>query len=167
MQIPRRKSEELRKRDTSPIYLTEEGLDKLRKELEHLKRVLPKCIAETQTAAAFGDRSENAAYQVAKASLRRTNWQILSIEEQLKRIEVIVPSRNSSGTVQLGSTVILEINEKQTTFKIVGPRETDPAHGRISHLSPLGAALMNHKKDDVITIKTESGAREYRILEVR
>ena len=167
MQIPRRKSEEFRKRDTGPIYLTEEGLNKLREELEHLKRVLPNRISETQIAAAFGDRSENAAYQVAKASLRRTNWQILSINEQLKRVEIIVPGANSSGTVQLGSTVVLEADGKEVTFQIVGPRETDPAHGRVSHLSPLGAALMNRTKGDAVTIKTENGSRKYRIISIR
>ena len=167
MQIPRRKSDLLRKRDSGPVYLTEEGLAAMREELAQLKRVLPARIAETARTAAYGDRSDNAEYKDAKGTLRRTHWQILNIEEQLKRVAVIPSGANASGTVQIGSTVILEHNSKQMTFHIVGPLETDPDMGRISHLSPLGAALLGHAKNDEVIITTRGGAQTYRILEIK
>ncbi len=77
MQIPRRKSEELKKRDDGPIYLTEEGFQKLKGELAGLKRALPERIAETARTAAFGDRSDNAEYKAAKGILRRTHYRMV------------------------------------------------------------------------------------------
>ena len=157
--------------DDSPIHLTEEGLARMREELARLKRALPERIAEAQRTAAFGDRSDNAEYKDAKGTLRRTNYRIFELEDQLKRVVIIVTGVNSQGTVQLGSTVVLETNDGQKTYEIVGPRETDPADGRISHVSPLGAALMNRKKGDSVTIQPRAGGgngpQTYRILEIR
>lgn len=170
MQIPRRKSDELRRRDPGPLYITQEGLDRLREKLAHHKRILPDLIAETQRTAAYGDRSDSAEYKEAKGALRRSNWQILSIADQIKRAEIITPGPNASGTVQLGSTVTLhsdKANEKEKILQIVGPHETNPTNGRISHKSPLGAALLDHKKGDVVTIKTENGSHEYKIIEIK
>ena len=85
MQIPRRKSDELRRREDGPIHLTENGLQSLKEKLERLKKALPERIAETARTAAFGDRSDNAEYKAAKGILRRTHYQILEIQEQMKR----------------------------------------------------------------------------------
>jgi len=123
--------------------------------------------AEAARTAAYGDRSDNAEYKQAKGNLRHAHWNILSIEDQIKRAILIPSGLNASGTVRLGSTVILEANEKQKKFEILGPHETDPTHGRISHESPLGAALIGHGHGDVVRIKTEKGFQEYRILEIR
>ena len=138
----------------------------MREELAHLKRVLPERIAETSRTAAFGDRSDNAEYKQAKGSLRHAKWNILSIQDQIKRAVIIPSGRSSAGTVQLGSIVMLEINGKQKRYEILGPHETDPTHGRISYESPLGIALMDHKQGDVITAKTEKGPQKYRILKI-
>ena len=91
----------------------------------------------------------------------------MSIEDQLKRVEIIKPEKNISGTIQLGSTVVLKINEVQKTFQILGPQETDPKNNRISNESPLGAALMGHKEGDEIIIKTIRGEQKYKILEIK
>ena len=163
MQIPRRKSDAFKKWDDGPIHLTEEGFKRLQEKLARIKRDLPAFIDDAQQAATLGDRSDNAEYKEAKSILRRANRQILSIQDQIKRVVIIKSGLNNSGTVQLGSTVILEVNGIQKTFEIVGPHETNPAEGRISHKSPLGAALIDHKKDDKITVLS----REYRILEIR
>lgn len=169
-----RKSDKLKVRDESPIPITEEGFKRLKEKLARLKGPLPELIAETQRAAAYGDRSENAEYQTAKSTLRRTHRQILSIEDQIKRAVIIRTGPNVSGTVQLGSTVLLEMDSasspqggEQKTFQIVGPHETNPAKGRISNQSPLGAALINHVKGDTVTIQTGSGSYKYHILEIR
>jgi transcription elongation GreA/GreB family factor len=166
MQIPRRKADELKSRDEGPLYITEEGLERLRKKLEHLKSIVPDLALEAARTAAYGDRSDNAEYKQAKGSLRHANWNILSIEDQIKRAVVIPKGPNASGTVRIGSIVVLEVRGAKKQFEILGSHETDPTHGRISYKSPLGVALMDHVQGDVVTIKTEKGSEEYRILEI-
>lgn len=189
-QISRRQSEQLsrQKGNAGPIHLTKDGLERMKGQLARLKKNMPDLIVEAQRTAAYGDRSDNAEYKEAKSSLRRAQGRIFNIEDQLKRIVVIEPDRNMSGTVQLGSTVVLEMEPAhstgstglphassgqaaQKTFQILGPHETDPANGRISYNSPLGAALMNRAKGDTVTVHPpgggESGDKIYRIIEIR
>ena len=139
----------------------------MEEKLAQLKRALPELISEAERTAAYGDRSENAEYKDAKGRLRATHRQIYSIEDQLKRAVIIKPGANASGTVQIGSTVVLEVKGVEKIFQILGSKETDPARGRISFSSPLGAALMGKKKGDAVTIKTGSGEHAYRIKEIR
>lgn len=162
MQIPRRKSELFKKRDDGPVYLTESGLEHLREKLAHLKRKLPEFIDDAQQAAALGDRSDSSEYREAKSLLRRTHRQILSIEDQIKRAVIIQSGPNSSGTIQLGSKVVLELGGERKTFEIVGPQETDPARGRISLKSPLGETLLGRKSGDIFQFRSQ----DCRILEV-
>ncbi len=186
-QISRRKSEELMKQrgNAGPIHLTKDGFERMKEQLARSKKSMPELISEAQRTAAYGDRSDNAEYKEAKSSLRRAQGRIFNIEDQLKRVIVIEPDRNISGTVQLGSTVVIEMEPahstgstsslqassrqvgKQKTFQILGPHETDPAMGRVSYKSPLGAALMNRAKGDTVTIQTENGAKIYRIVEIK
>ncbi len=167
MQIPRRKSEELRRKDGGPVYLTEEGFTHLQEKLVKLKRTIPALASEAGRAADYGDRSENAEYKEAKAILRRTQGQILRIEDQMRLAVIIASGPNTSGIVELGSTVVVEVSGTEKTFQILGTRETNPDKGRISHESPLGLALMHHKKGDVVTVETPRGPRAYRILEIK
>ena len=176
MQFPRkRKSDEFKKRDDGPVHLTEGGFKSLQEKLERLKRALPEFINEAKRTAAYGDRSDNAEYKEAKSILRRTHRQILSIEDQIRRVVIIASSPNSSGAVQLGSTVILEtvstsslqVAGTRKTFQILGSHESNPAKGRISFQSPLGSTLMNHMKGDTVTVQTSSGSKKYRILEIQ
>lgn len=156
------------KGDDKPIHLTPEGITRLRERLAHLKKKLPDYIAEVQRTAAYGDRSDNAEYKQAKGTLRRTHWLIFKIEDELKRVVPITLGKHISGTVQLGSTVVVESKEgKKKTFEIVGPYETDPDAGRISDQSPLGAALINKKQGDTVVIETLRGTEEYRIIEIK
>ena len=159
------------------VHMTLEGVERLKRKLTELKHALPERAAEAKRTADFGDRSENEEYKQAKAFLRRTNRQIIHIEDQLKRIAVIPHVPNATGTVQLGSTVVIESTkdgdpsirsgQERKTFEIVGPTETNPTRGRISHKSPLGAALIGRRKDDLAKISTGGGVKEYRILEIR
>ena len=159
--------QELKRQSDDPIPLTKDGIARLENKLALLKRELPDLIAEAQRTAAFGDRSDNAAYKEAKSALRRAQGQIFTLEDQMKRVVVITPNQNIKGIVQLGSTVIVEANRAQRTFQILGSQETDPANGRISYRSPLGAALMHRKQGDTVTIPTKNGSQEYRIIEIR
>lgn len=154
-------------RDESPIPMTREALKNLQEKLARLKAALPNLIDETQRTAAYGDRSENAEYQAAKSKLRSTHRQILIIENQIKRAAVIQSGLSVSDVVQLGSTVVLEVDGEEKVFQILGSYETDPDKGRISNQSPLGAALIGHKRGDTITLQTGTGSKTYTILEIR
>ncbi len=167
-QLSKSKAEEIMRRQGGSIHLTGEGLGRLKQQLARLKEEMPGLIDETQRTAAYGDRSDNAEYKEAKSTLRRVQGRILKIESQIRRAVIIEPERNISGTVQLGSTVVLEINGMQKTYQILGPHETDPSAGRISYRSPLGAALINHKKDDIVIFNSPAGGgpKEYRIIKI-
>jgi transcription elongation factor GreA len=166
-------------RNEEPIPLTPEGIERIRARHTRLKKALPELAAEAERTAAFGDRSDNAEYKQAKGALRYTHYEIYRLEDQLKRAVAITSGRNTEGTVQLGSVVVVvavngtdkkdnvKISGAQKTFEILGPMETSPGEGRISNRSPLGAALMGHVTGDVITIQTANGSREYKITEVR
>ncbi|HEY5220545.1 MAG TPA: transcription elongation factor GreA [Candidatus Paceibacterota bacterium] len=171
MYIPRRQWSRRPPPNDQPVYLTPEGVKRLKGRLERLKHSLPAVIEEAGRTAAYGDRSDNAEYKEAKGILRRTRGQILNIEDQLKRVVEIPAGADEAGKVRLGSTVVLEIKKgsdsTRKTFRIVGSSETDPTRGRISHTSPLGAALIGHAKDDTATIQTPGGKQEYYILEVK
>lgn len=155
--------------------MTPEGVKRLTARLERLKRSLPAAIAETARTSAYGDRSDNAEYKEAKGILRRTHGQIFNIEDQLKRVVLISSGAGAAGTIQLGSTVIVEIQKSggassaatRKTFRILGSSETDPSRGRISHTSPIGAALLGHIAGDMVTIQTPGGTQEYKIIGVR
>ena len=150
-----------------PVYLTVDGLRHLEERLARLKRELPAAALEAERTAAFGDRSDNAEYKEAKGILRRTQNQIWNLEDQLKRAVVIKPEKNKEGPVQLGSTVTLESNDgSRQKFEILGTLETNPGRSRISHRSPLGAALIGRKKGETVTVQTPRGSREYKIIEI-
>ncbi len=154
--------------EDGPLHITPEGFRRLKERLARLKQILPDLALEAQRTAAYGDRSENAEYKEAKSALRRTQRQIWTIEEQIKRAILIQSGQNASGTVQLGSTVMIESSKGvRATYEIVGSFETDPKRARISQESPLGAALIGRAKGDLIKIQVRAGPQEYRILEIQ
>lgn len=165
--MSKRLAEELQEKVYEPFHVTEDGLRRLKEKLARLKKLLPELAEEAKRTAAYGDRSENDEYKTAKSVLRRTKGQILNIEDQIKRAAIIKFDSGVSGVIRIGSTVVLEVGGKKNTFQILGPHETDPARGRISYASPLGAALIGRMKGDTVNIKTENGSKTYRILEVR
>ncbi len=171
MQIPKSRHEKLQIRDESPIYLTPEGIQRLKDKLVRLKASIPNLAGDAKRAADYGDRSENAEYKDAKGKLRGTHREILRVTDQLKRAVSIKP--NATGKVQIGSTVVIQIvvpagapPASSQVFQIVGPEETDPSNGRISYKSPLGSVLMNHIVGETTIVKTASGLIKYLILEV-
>ena len=102
MQIKDRDAAEARRRDTGPVYLSQEGLTRLENQLDRLKREFPELSAEVGRTAAYGDRSDNAEYKDAKGRLRRAQWRILEIQDELKRVVVIPTGPSSTGTIQAG-----------------------------------------------------------------
>ncbi len=152
--------------DTGPVYLTPEGIKRLKDRLARLKKDLPGFAEEAARTAAYGDRSDSSEYKEAKGILRRTHRQIFAIEDQLKRVVAIPSGAGAEGTVRLGCTVKVESKGVMKTFRILGSQETNPGRGRISHVSPLGVALLGHGKGDLVHIKTPNGEKEYKIIEV-
>lgn len=166
MRIPQRKGEKDRRalQSGGPVYLTKGGIEKLKRQIERIEYDLPGAISELQRTREMGDLSENAAYQQAKHQVRRMQARLFHLNERLKN--VIEIEQGGSDTVQLGSTVKVEVGGAERTLEIVGPLETDPMKGRISHESPLGQALIDHKTGDEIVFSSQAGEKVYRITEV-
>jgi transcription elongation factor GreA len=165
MQVPRRKGGKYTYIKPDP-HLTEEKFNALKKERENIiNNIRPPLIEEVKSLAELGDFSENAAYQIAKGRLRGLNQKILDIEDQLRNVHIIKASKNTN-TIQLGHKVTIEANNHQQTFQILGSAETNPSQGIISHNSPLGKALIGHKKGDKISINLAGRNIEYKIIKI-
>jgi len=146
---------------------TKQGLEKLKKELEYLKKVKTKEIAkQINYAASFGDLSENAAYTQAKENRAFCVGRILELEKALTNAKVIDKS-SATGKIQVGSLVTVEANDEKDTLQVVGEKEADILKNKISYKSPLGTALHNKKVGDTAKIETPSGEKLiYKILKV-
>ena len=146
-------------------YLTKEGLEKLKKELHHLKTVKRKEISELiRHTASYGDLKENAAYDEAKDAQGFLEGRIRELEGVIANAKVIEGKNN--GKVQIGSSVILESSEGRENFQIVGPEEADPLNGRISHLSPLGKVLISRSEGEKVKFQAPGGEVVYKIIKI-
>jgi transcription elongation factor GreA len=169
MRLPIRKSQQLRPQDEEThVFLTPQAIENMKRTLKRLEEIeRPRAVEDLSIAVAKGDLSENAEYTEAKSRLSGLDSRIFSIKDRLKRVVEIPRGPREDGSVGLGSTVTVEVNGKTKTYEIVGPTETDPARGRISHVSPLGTILAGRKVGEMVVLKTESGAVEYRIISVK
>ncbi len=151
------------------IVLTSEGLKNLEDELLELKVNRRKEIAEKiKEARAQGDLSENAEYDAAKEEQAEVEARIANIEKMLRNAEVISDTKIDKNKINIGSKLKLldiEFNEK-LNYTIVGSTEADPANGKISNESPLGIALINHTKNDIIEVNAPDGIIKYKVLEI-
>ena len=141
-------------------YLSKEKFDELTKELEHLKTVRRREIAEQlEYARSLGDLSENAEYEEARNLQAATEDRIRVIEEQLSHARIIEHSKGSN--VSLGSVVTIQKQgeKEEHTYEIVGSAEANMQEHKISHLSPLGSALMEKKKGDTFQFDRCQGGR--------
>jgi transcription elongation factor GreA len=151
-----------------PVYLTPQGLRRLRQELKRLVSVeRPKLADRLHHAISQGDLSENANYTAAKEDQAFLEGRIQQIEAMLRKA-VLIEEAGPSDLVRLGSrvTVIEEGSHDQETFRVVGPAEANPSRGRISNESPLGQALIGHSVDEIVTVKTPAGATAFRITSI-
>jgi len=167
MRLPTRKSEQQKYalRKGGPIHLTAAGIQEMKDEMKQIERKIPHVREELIITREMGDLSENAGYQIAKATLRRLQNRLLSLQERMKRVVEIKPS--DSDTVQLGSRVTVEVDGTKQTFHIVGPTESSPGKGRISMISPLGKVLMNKKSGDVAELKRGGEITSYTIQKIK
>jgi transcription elongation factor GreA len=147
------------------VYLTPEGREELREELDELVNVRRPALAERlRKAIEQGDLSENADYKAAKEEQSFLEGRIQKIEAMLRRAEIIEEAQ-SSERVSLGShvTVVEEGRQSPETFRIVGTAEADPIDGKVSHKSPMGKALLGRQIGDVVTVEAPGGAIAFRI----
>lgn len=147
-------------------YFTKEGFKKLKKELEYLKKVKRREIAERlKKCISYGDLSENSEYQETKDAQAFLEGRILELENLINNA-IIISKKSKEGIVQIGSTILLTTGSKKERLKIVGTEETNPLEGKISIESPLGKALLNKSKGEVIEIVTPQGKVKYKILKI-
>jgi len=151
-------------------YLSPEAYKKLKEELHFLKTVTRKEVAlKIQEAKELGDLSENAAYQEAKDTQAALETRILELELLLKNAAIIYPKKGN-GLVELGSSIVvqsLSLPKIRREFTIIGAHEANPNEGKISNESPLGKSFINHKKGDVVIVKTPKGDVKYKIVSIK
>ncbi|PIV45260.1 MAG: transcription elongation factor GreA [Candidatus Nealsonbacteria bacterium CG02_land_8_20_14_3_00_37_10] len=183
-------------------YLTREGLEKFKKELDYLEKVKRKEVSERiRHTASQGDLKENAGYHAAKEEQGFIEGRIKELKEILSQAKII--EKGEGNKVQIGSFVCLELleedkssshtelpqeakvkkktesslppspckrgleDEGEKSFQVVGPEEADILQGKISFKSPLGSAILDKKKGDIVEINTPEGKKEYEIIEIK
>ncbi len=155
---------------TKQTVLTQDGLNALEAELENLKTVRRKDIAEKiKVALSFGDLSENSEYDEAKNEQGIIEARIAEIEATLKNVVIIDEDSLSTEHVQHGNKVIvrdIEDDNKIRELHIVGSKEVDVKAGKISDESPIGRALLGHKQGDIVDVETPSGILQFEIIEI-
>ena len=150
--------------------LTYQGLQKLEEELQNLKVVRRKEVAQKiKEAREQGDLSENAEYDAAKDEQRDIEARIEDIEKILKNAEVVVEEEVELDKISIGCKVkILDVEEnEELEYKIVGSTEANSLKGKISNESPVGKALIGAKIGDVVKVETHVGELEYKVLEIQ
>ena len=145
---------------------TKEGFQKLIDELEYLKTTRRAEVKEMlKEARAFGDLSENSEYDEARDQQAKVESRILELEYLIKNGEVMTEEDANKNIVNIGSTVKIKYKDgKEVTYYLVGSNEVDPLNGKISDHSPIGRAIIGHKKGDKVTIVTPSGEKDATIL---
>jgi transcription elongation factor GreA len=147
-------------------YITLEGLEKLKKEVEYLRTTKREELADRlQKAIAQGDLSENFDYSDAKEEQAMLQGKIAQLEEQIRESQVVTKTTQSD-KVQIGSQVEAETQGEILIFTIVTAQEADPLQGKISVESPTGEALLNKKKGEKAVVSTPGGSVEYKILTI-
>ncbi len=150
-------------------FITPEGAERLKSELDHLWRVLrPQVTQAVQEAAAQGDRSENAEYIYGKRQLREIDRRVRFLRQRLDGMVVVDKPPSDPSRVFFGAWVKLEDEDGALVeYRIVGPDEFDAAQGYISMDSPLGRALLRKAVDDEVTVEVPGGRKTYFVVEIR
>ncbi len=163
------RSEEL-KMSEKEVFLTKEGLTKLEEELETLKTVTRKEVAERiKVALGYGDLSENAEYDQAKKEQAQLEERIAKVENIISEAKVVEDHEVTTDKVNIGTfvTVQEEGEDEQEIYCIVGSAESDPLNGKISNESPLGSALLGRRRKDVVSVITPDGNTKYTIISIK
>jgi transcription elongation factor GreA len=143
--------------------ITQEGLKKLKTEIEHLSTDKRREVAaRIKEAREFGDISENSEYDDAKNEQALLEARISQLEERLRRASVVDKRAINTDSVGVGVRVHFKDQKsgESRKFQIVGPTEADPAEEKLSHESPIGKALMGHKRGEVVTVDVPRGPKK-------
>jgi len=150
--------------NNKPAYISRDGLEKLRVELEELVNVRRAEVASRiSEAKEHGDITENAEYEDAKNEQAFIEGRIQALSALIKNA-VLIDETTSKTHVQIGSTVDLEGDNGKESYTIVGSAEASPGQGRISNESPVGRALLGKKKGDKVTISVPAGDMHYKVV---
>lgn len=152
------------------VILTPSGLQKLEEELDNLKTVKRKEVAERiKIAIGYGDLSENSEYEDAKNEQAFIEGRIITLEKMLRNARVISDDEVNTDTVSIGSTVIVKDLEfgDEIEYTIVGSAESDPLENRISNESPVGEALLGKTKGTVVDVNVPAGVIQYEIIDIQ
>jgi len=150
------------------VYLTAEGVEKIKSELDYLIHVKrPEIAQRLKTAIEMGDLSENADYTTAKEDQAFLEGRIQELNQVLKHVIIIKESTNSD-YVEIGSEVVVkEEGFPEETFLIIGSKEANPDDGKISYESPIGKALIKHKVGDIVRVETPVGFTNFKIIHIK
>ena len=154
---------------TQPIYLSREGLEKLKSELEHLRTVRRHDAAEQiQQSRERGGTVSNAEYEEAKNELAFTEGRILTLDNLVNNAVIIDERETAAETVEVGSTVnVKDQNGKNFQYSITGSAEADPSQGKISNVSPIGKSLLGKRIGEVTEVNVPSGKIKLEILKIQ
>ena len=155
--------------ENKEVLLTQEGFDKLEQELEYLKTEKRSEISERiKVALGFGDLSENSEYDEAKNAQASNEIKIAELENKLRYARIIDESEIDTKTVQVGNVVkVFDMEfEEEETYTIVGSTEVDLSQNKISNESPIGAALMGAKKNQIVEVNAPAGVIKYKVLSI-
>ena len=150
------------------VYLTQEGLDELKKELDNLINVRrPENIQAIKEARALGDLSENAEYDAARNEQAQIEGRIKQLEKMLENVSIIEDVNTDS--VGIGNTVSIKYvdDDEEDEYKIVGSQEADPFESKISNESPIAKALFDHKVGDIVTVESPNGSYQVEIIDIK
>ena len=150
------------------VYLTENGLEELKKELDNLINVRrPENIQAIKEARSLGDLSENAEYDAARNEQAQIEARIQQLEKMLENVSIITEVSNDK--VGIGNTVSIKYvdDDEEEEYKIVGSQEADPFESKISNESPIAKALFEHKVGDIVTVESPNGSYEVEIIEIK
>ncbi len=151
------------------FFFTEEGLKKTEDELEHLKSVVRREVAEKiKIALGYGDLSENAEYDHAKNEQAKVEEKIAKLENMLRNAVLIEEEKVDKTLVNIGSVVkVKEVGtDDEEEYTIVGSAETDPLEGKISNESPMGSALLGKKVGDIAEVEVPDGTVSFEIVAI-
>ena len=152
--------------NNKPTYISKDGLETLRHELEELIAVRrPEVAQRIHDAKELGDLSENAEYEDAKNEQAFVEGRIQTLQALIKNA-TIIDENHSTDHVQIGSTVTVDSNDGEESFTIVGSTEAKPTEGRISNESPVGRALLGRKKGENVTVSVPAGDIAYKIVAI-
>jgi len=150
------------------VYLTQQGLDDLKKELDDLINVRrPENIQAIKEARSLGDLSENAEYDAARNEQAQIEGRIKQLEKMLENVQII--AEVATDKVGIGNTVSIKYvdDDEEDEYKIVGSQEADPFESKISNESPIAKALFDHKVGDIVTVESPNGSYEVEIVEIK